>query len=208
MGKVRLGPQQLLNPRPVILAGTWIDGKPNFITVAWAGITSAKPPTMSMAIRNIRYSLKGFKENMTFSVNVPSVDMVRETDFCGVVSGSTHDKTKECGFDVFYGNLKTAPLIEQCPINIECEILHIIRLGDHSLIIGKIVESYVTETCFTDGIPDIRKINPLCFCTLTQKSMGYYAVGDFIANTYSVGKKATSTVKKVKHVAGPTGSQT
>ena len=109
--------------------------------------------------------------------------MVKETDYCGVVSGSKSDKVRECGFKIFYGDLDKAPLIEQCPINIECEVLQIVALGDHSLVIGRIVESYITDDCFTKGTPDIRKINPLCFCTLTMKSMGYYAVGDFIATT-------------------------
>jgi len=186
MSKTKMGPQQLLNPRPAILVGTYMDGKPNFLTVSWAGITSAEPPTMSVAIRNTRYSLRGIQENKQFSVNVPSVDMVKETDYCGAVSGSMADKVKECGFKIFYGELDKAPLVEQCPINIECRVLQIVALGDHSLVVGQIVESYITDSCFTEGLPDIRKINPLCFCTLTNKSMGYYAVGDFIAATKSV----------------------
>ena len=194
MSKMKMGPQQLLNPRPAILVGTHIDGKPNFLTVSWAGITSADPPTMSVAIRNIRYSLGGIQENRQFSVNVPSVSMVKETDYCGVVSGAQADKVKECGFNVFYGELDKAPLIEQCPINIECEVLQIVPLGDHSLVIGQIIESYITDDCFTGGTPDIRKINPLCFCTLTATSMGYYAVGDFIAMTNAVSKETNTGV--------------
>jgi len=189
MSKIKMGPQQLLNPRPAILVGTHIDGKPNFLTVSWAGITSADPPTMSVAIRNMRYSLRGIQENRQFSVNVPSVDMVKETDYCGVVSGSQSDKVKDCGFKIFYGDLDKAPLIEQCPINIECEVLQIVALGDHSLVIGKIFESYITDSCLTKGIPDMRKINPLCFCGLTMESMGYYAVGDFIATTNAISKE-------------------
>jgi flavin reductase (DIM6/NTAB) family NADH-FMN oxidoreductase RutF len=189
LGKIKMGRQQLLNPRPAILVGTYIDGKPNFLTISWAGITSADPPTMSIAVRNIRYSLKGIQENRQFSVNVPSANMVKETDYCGIVSGSKSDKARECGFKVFYGELNRAPLIEQCPINIECEVLQIVPLGDHSLVIGKIVESYITDQCFTSGMPDIRKINPLCFCALTMKSMGYYAVGDFIAATNAISKE-------------------
>jgi len=187
MGKTRMGPEQLLNPRPAILVGTYIDGKPNFITVSWAGITSANPPTMAIAIRNIRYSLRGIQQNKAFSVNIPSVSMVKETDYCGVVSGAEWDKVKECNFKIFYGNLDTAPLIEQCPINIECELYQTIDLGDHSLFIGRIVETYVSDDCFTDGIPDLRKIDPLCFCTLTAKAMGYYTIGTFIAGTHSIG---------------------
>lgn len=185
-----MGPQQFLNPKPVVLAGTVVDGRPNFITVSWSGITSANPPTMYIAIRNIRYSLKGIKQNMTFSANIPSSDMVKETDYCGSVSGSEFDKIKECGFKIFYGNLNNAPLIEQCPINIECEVFQIVDIGDHLIIIGKIIESYISDNCFINDIPNIRKIDPICFCTLTTESMGYYKVGEFVSSTGSIIEEA------------------
>lgn len=184
--KTKMGALQLLNPKPVVLVGTVMDGKPNFITVSWAGITSENPPTMSIAIRDIRYSLKGIKENMTFSVNIPSADLVKETDFCGTVSGTKHNKVEECNFKIFYGKAKNAPMIEQCPINIECDVFKIIDIGDHSVIVGKIIESYITTDCFSNDIPDIRKINPLCFCTFTTKSMGYYKIGEIVAGTESI----------------------
>jgi flavin reductase (DIM6/NTAB) family NADH-FMN oxidoreductase RutF len=184
--KVKMGAQQLLNPRPAILVGTVIDGKPNFITVSWTGITSALPPTMSIAIRNTRYSLLGIQNNKTFSVNIPSTEMVRETDYCGTVSGTDHNKTEECSFKLFNGKLKNAPLIEQCPINIECEVLQEIVLGDHILFIGEIIESYITEECFTNKVPDIKKIAPICFCSVTKESMGYFQIGKFLAETKSI----------------------
>ncbi|MFC1921177.1 hypothetical protein ACFLYQ_05585, partial [Chloroflexota bacterium] len=59
---------------------------------------------------------KGIKQNMTFSVNVPSADLVKETDYCGIESGSKADKVAVCKFDVFYGKLETAPMVEQCPV--------------------------------------------------------------------------------------------
>ena len=186
MSKRKMGPAQFLNPKPVVLVGTVVNDKPNFITVSWIGNTSASPPTMAIAIRNIRYSLEGIKKNMTFSVNIPSVDLVKEAEYCGSVSGFNFDKIKECNLKIIKGNLDNAPLIEQCPINIECEVLQIVEIGDHSVIIGKIIESYITDDCFDNGKPDIKKINPLCFCTLTEKSMGYYKVGEFVANTSSI----------------------
>lgn len=186
--RIRMGTQQFLNPRPVVLIGTFLDGKPNFITVSWCGITGAKPPTMSIAIRNVRYSLKGIQLNKTFSVNIPSASMVEETDYCGNVSGIDHDKVKECKFEIFNGNLKNAPLIAQCPVNIECKVLNEIILGDHTLILGEIIETYIKEDRFTNDIPDINKIAPLCFCAFGQKATGYYKVGEFIASTKSVDK--------------------
>ena len=180
MNKIKMGARQFLIPKPVILVGTVIEGKPNFITVSWTCITSEDPPTISVAVRKIRYSLKGISGNMTFSVNIPSADQVKETDYCGTVSGKDFNKVKECNFNVFYGSTKNAPLIEQCPVNLECEVSRIIDLGDHSVIIGEIIESYISGECCTGGLPDLRKINPLCYCALNGESSGYYRVGEHV----------------------------
>jgi flavin reductase (DIM6/NTAB) family NADH-FMN oxidoreductase RutF len=197
MEKTKMGNQRLLNPLPVIIVGTYLDNKPNFITVSWTGITSEDPSTIMVVIRNTRYSLKGIRENKTFSINVPSADILKETDYCGLASGSETDKAKDCNFQVFYGKSDTAPLIEECPINMECEVYRIIPLGDHTLIFGKIIESYISENCFTNHIPDIRKINPMCICTVADISSGYYTVGEFLG-TWGIGEsvKKYNTEKK------------
>ncbi len=121
MGKVALGPQTLVYPMPAMLVGADVDGKPNFMAVAWGGIACSDPPMISVAIRHVRHTLKGVKQNQTFSVNIPSVEQVKETDYCGMVSGSKADKVRACRFKVFYGKLGNAPLIEQCPVNLECK---------------------------------------------------------------------------------------
>ena len=121
---------------------------------------------------------------MTFSVNVPSVDLVKETDYCGIISGSKADKVATCKFKVFYGLLQTAPLIEQYPVNLECKIVQILDVGSHELIVGRIEEAYVSEECLTDGRPDITKIKPIVFA-----EMGYYGLGEALARSHSVGKE-------------------
>jgi flavin reductase (DIM6/NTAB) family NADH-FMN oxidoreductase RutF len=187
MTKRKMGTQRLLNPKPVTLVGTYLDGKPNFITVSWAVPTSMEPSTIMVAIRNTRYSLKGIRQNMTFSVNMPSAEMVKEADYCGSVSGAETDKAKDCNFKVFYGKLDTAPLIEGCPVSMECEVYKIIPVGEQVLVIGKVIESYVSEECFTNGIPDVSKIDPICLCTFTENSEGYYRVGDYLG-TWGIGE--------------------
>ena len=187
MNKKRMGPQPLLFPNPAVLVGAMVDGKPNFATYAWCGITGGAPPTISVGIRHERYTLKGVFQNRTFSVNVPSADMIKETDYCGIVSGTQTDKVKDCGFNVFYGTLDSAPLIEQCPVNLECEVLHIVNLDSHELVIGKIVETHISEECLTDGAPDIMKIKPLIYSR--GPSARYNAVGEVLGQAFSIGKE-------------------
>lgn len=187
MGKILMGPQTWLYPMPTLLVGVNVDGKANFMAVAWGGIANGEPPMVSVAIRHSRYSLKGIRQNMTFSVNVPPCDMVREADYCGLKSGAKFDKAEVCGFKVFYGKLESAPLIEQCPINLECKVVHILNLGSHALVIGRIEETHASESCLTDGKPDVAKIRPFIY-TPTPTSC-YQAFGEVVAQAFSIGKE-------------------
>jgi len=182
-----MGPQTLIYPMPALLIGADVDHKPNFMTAAWCGIANGEPPMISVAIRHARYTHTGIRQNLTFSVNVPSTDIVRETDYCGTISGSKVNKVEACQFKVFYGKLDNAPLIEQCPINLECKVVHILDLGSHSLIIGRIEETHVSEGCLTDGKPDVNKIKPLIYTTAPVRQ--YQALGEVIAKAYSIGSE-------------------
>ena len=187
MAKIQLGPQTYAYPMPSFLVGANVAGKPNFLAVAWGGIANAEPPMISVAIRHNRYSLQGIRENQTFSVNIPSVDMIAETDFCGMESGRRVDKAEVCGFKVFYGKLKTAPFIEQCPVNLECQVEHVLDLGTHDFFVGRIVEVYASEECLTDGKPDTAKMKPFIFTTTPGNT--YQGFGPVIAQAFCVGKK-------------------
>jgi len=183
--KILMGPQTLIYPMPSLLVGANIDDKPNFMTVAWGGIANGEPPMISVAIRHNRYTHQGISQNLTFSVNVPSTDFVREVDYCGLVSGAKTSKAKVCQFKVFYGKLNNAPLIEQCPINLECKVVHILDLGSHSLIVGRIEETHISDNCLTNGKPDVNKIKPIIY--IGDSVSQYLALGQVIAKAYSIG---------------------
>ena len=187
MGKMLMGPRTLIYPLPVVLVGANVDDKPNFLAIAWCGIVNSEPPMVSVALQHHRYTHRGITQNLTFSVNVPSVDLVRETDYCGLVSGAKVNKVEVCKFKVFYGKLGSAPLIEQCPINLECKVAHILDLGSHSLFIGKIEETHVSEDCLTDDKPDVNKIKPFAF--ITQPARQYQAMGEVVAEAFSAGRE-------------------
>lgn len=194
MSKVKLENKTLVYPMPAFLIGTTVDGKPNFMTAAWSGIAASNPPAITVGIRPHRHTFKGIRQNMTFSVNVPSVDQVKEMDYCGIVSGSKVDKVKACRFTLFYGDLETAPLIEECPVNLECKVTHILDLGSHQLVIGRIEENYVSEDCLTDGRPDADKIKPLVFAP--QRGRGYQVLGEAVARAFNVGRELPGAEKE------------
>jgi len=187
MSKVTLGPSVILYPLPTVLVGANVDGKADFVAVAWCGVVNSRPPMISISLQHARYSLKGIRQNKTFSINIPSVDFVNETDYCGMVSGADTDKAADCKFDVFYGKLKTAPLIEQLPLNIECRVFQETDLGSHVLIIGELEEVYATGDCLTDGKPDVAKIRP--FLWAARPGNEYYDFGKPIGKAFASGAK-------------------
>ncbi len=194
MAKIKLeqkaGPMPILGFYPTIIIGANVDGKPDFTTVAWTGVAASVPPSITIALQHQRHSLKGVRQNMTFSVNIPSASQVRETDYCGLASGARIDKAADCRFTVFYGKLKNAPFIEQCPINHACEVVQILNLGSHELIVGRIVESHVSEECLVDGRPDPAKVKPFLFA-----GFGYYTIGEYIGDAFRCGIDINSKAK-------------
>jgi len=184
MEKSKLGPQTLLYPMPAVLVGSLVKGKPNFMTAAWCAIAAHKPPTISVAIHKSRYTLKGINEDKSFSINIPNRKLVEEVDFCGLYTGAKHDKSEI--FNVFYGTLKTAPLIEECPINLECKLTNSLDVGSHIIVVGEIIETFVNNDCLSKGKPDPRKIDPIMYITSVRK---YCVLGDYIADAFSIGRK-------------------
>jgi flavin reductase (DIM6/NTAB) family NADH-FMN oxidoreductase RutF len=136
------------------------------------------------------YTNAGIKENGTFSVNIPSEDMVIITDYCGIVSGKTVDKSTI--FETFYGKLETAPMIKECPINLECKLVQTLDYGyTHEVFIGEIVEAYSEDRYLTGGLPDIKKIKPIVF---SMHDNNYWKIGEHLGRV-GIGKKFKITKK-------------
>jgi len=184
MGKTKIGNNVSVHPMPVTLVGSIVEGKANFMAVAWIAKVNSNPPMLAVGLNKARYTAEGIRQNRTFSVNFPSVDMVEEVDYCGLVSGRKADKSKL--FRVFYGDTKTAPMIEGCTLCLELKLSSEVELPSNSLFIGEIVGAYTEERYLTDGKLDIKKMNPLL---LTMPDNNYWAVGTRVANAFSVGKK-------------------
>ncbi|MBI5191786.1 MAG: flavin reductase family protein [Nitrospirae bacterium] len=186
MTKKTLGPQTMLYPMPALLIGADVDGKPNFMAASWSGIACTEPPMLTVAFQPQRHTLKGVKKNRTFSVNIPSVAQMKETDYTGIFSGSKEpDKTAIAGFEVFYGATNGAPMIAQCPVNLECTVVITLELGSHDLIVGQIREVHASEDVLdADGKVDPAKVDPLIF---TVPDRSYRRMGEVVGKAFKVG---------------------
>ena len=179
------GSQPWLFPLPALLIGTVVDGRPNFMTAAWASIANGEPPMVCVAIRRSRHSRKGIDQCGQLSVNVASASQARVVDFCGIESGSKTDKAARCGLTVFYGELQNAPLIQQCPLNLECAVSQIVELPTHSLVIAEITQTHVSEDCLTAGNLDPVKLDPIVY--VTSPAREYARIGEVVGDAFSVG---------------------
>ena len=187
MNKIKLEKRNLLYPSLAVLVGTNVKGKPNYITIALTGRLCYD--AISISVAHKQYSNAGIKENGTFSINQPSGKMVKELDYCGLYSGRTVDKSVL--FENFYGALETAPMIKECPVNIECRVVQTMERPVHTVFIGEVVEVYFDEDCLTEGVPDVAKIDPILFAPAkgrTETSGGYWKLGEYIAPAWKVGK--------------------
>jgi flavin reductase (DIM6/NTAB) family NADH-FMN oxidoreductase RutF len=145
--KIARKPSTALLPTPVVLLSVAGHGKEkaNIITLAWVGTVCSAPPMLSVAIRPSRHSHGLVNAAREFVVNIPRADQVAAVDLAGVWSGAEHDKFKELGFTARPAKQVAAPLIEECPINIECIVRYQLALGAHDLYIAEIVAVHYDE---------------------------------------------------------------
>ncbi|HOI12845.1 MAG TPA: flavin reductase family protein [Methanoculleus sp.] len=170
-------------PMPVVLVGTQVNGKTNFMTVGWCSRANANPPMILCGIGNSHHTPRGIAETKTFSVNLPSSALLEKTDYCGLVSGDTVDKSGV--FDVFYGTLATAPMIRECPVNLECRLVETVALPTNTVFIGEIVGAYADGSAIRDGKPDYAAIDPLL---LTMPDNHYWRLGEHAGDAWNAGK--------------------
>lgn len=189
--KRSLGIIPLLYPQPVLLVSTYDKaGKPNVMTAAWGGICSSDPVSLMVAVRPERWTHDALIERKSFTVGIPSEDMLVGADYVGIASGRRYDKFDIAGFTPVKADTVDAPYIAQCPVVLECSLSQSIDAGVHTMMIGHILDVKVDETCLDgNGSPDIAKVAPLIFDT---GSRGYYGIGSRLGDAFSVGKALLS----------------
>ncbi|HUV03683.1 MAG TPA: flavin reductase family protein [Armatimonadota bacterium] len=182
MGKVIKAGATAIHPCPVVLV-TCVDGHsaPNIITLAWAGVACSEPPMVGISIRPHRYSHGLIVKSGEFVVNVPTEDILLQTDYCGSVSGKDVDKFAKTGLTPISASQVKPPLIKECPVNLECLVSQVISLGAHDLILGQVLATHIDEELL-DASGEIRSIKgakPIAFSPLTSE---YLSMGSIIGS--------------------------
>lgn len=181
MEKIQFNGGTMLNPVPVVLVTSKnSSGSINVFTVAWAGTACTKPPMLTIAVRPERLSYEYIKETMSFIINLPSEKLTKKVDYCGVKSGRIVDKIKEMGFTLSQGAEIDCPIIEDCPISLECKVKSITPLGSHHLFLAEIVKVHVDANLIDkNGKIHFEKAKLIQYCHGEYYPMPEHSIGTF-----------------------------
>lgn len=186
--KIPLGKIPYVYPIPIALLGAQVNGKPNYATVGDLGLMGITPALVCVSSHRDHYTNLGILEHGTFSLNFPTTAMLSVTDTCGVFSGRDTDKSTL--FDSFYGELETAPMIEECPVSLECRMLQNTLIQHRQIFIGEVHCAYVDEGYLSEvegkkQIADLTRLDPILYALDNR----YYSIGQPIGVDYKEAKR-------------------
>lgn len=184
----------LIAPLPPVMVSCGTPEQPNVLTVAWTGIINTIPPKTYISVRPSRYSYSIIKDSGEFVINLATSDLVRAVDFCGVRSGAQIDKFKAMQLTPVASTEITAPMIDECPLSMECRVTQIIPLGSHDMFLAEILAVHVDETLI-----DAQGKLHLDRCKLAAFAHGeYFELGEKIG-TFGFSVRKKSKKKGVKN---------
>ncbi len=187
MSKQQWKPGNMLYPLPAVMVTVrGKNGEDNIITVAWAGTVCTNPPMVSISVRPERYSCHMLEESKEFVINLTTEKLCYATDYCGVRSGRDVDKFKEMKLTKTEASLVNAPMIEESPVNVECRVEKIEKLGSHYMFIARVLAVHADEAYMDEnGRFDLNKA-----CPMVYSHGEYYGLGKKLGSFgYSVKKK-------------------
>jgi flavin reductase (DIM6/NTAB) family NADH-FMN oxidoreductase RutF len=137
--KVESVKKSCLKPMPkIIVSCRGKDKKDNALVVGYAGNCSYAPPMVMIGIVPSRYSYHIIKETGCFVINIASSKNKEMYDYLGKISGRDEDKFKVMNIKTEDGKFVNAPILTDCPVNIECTVVDSIMTGSHEMFIGKV----------------------------------------------------------------------
>lgn len=180
------GPQSQLFPMPVLIIGTYDEnGKANAMNAAWGAIYDNNQVTVSLSdhvtTRNIR-------KNKAFTISLATVDTLVASDYVGIVSQKKEpNKIEKAGLTPVKSNKVNAPIFEQYPVSLECELISLDgEEGEGGTLIGQIINVSADEKVLTDGKVDVTKLNAIAYDPFTHK---YVLCNQVVGSAFKDGMK-------------------
>ena len=155
-------PSTLFLPKPLALISTSTpDGGDNLMTAAWVNVACMEPPMLAVAVRQSRYTFECIGQSGEFVVNLPGEDLLAAVELCGNVSGREGDKFARAGLKREPASRVSAPLVAECPVNIECALRERLELGSHTLFVGEVLAVHVDDSITDEaGHLEVERMRP------------------------------------------------
>lgn len=184
--KKDLGPGTVMFPMPVLMISTYDEkGVPDVMPAAWGGIYDSNKIGICLAYHKTTDNMKARK---AFCVAFADAAHAAESDYLGLVTAKeVPDKVAKCGLHVTKSRHVDAPIVDEYPVAVECELEEMRDIGaDTYYVVGKIVNVVADEKVVENGKIDERKADPITFdCS----QHNYYRIGESVGKAFSMGKK-------------------
>lgn len=175
-------------PTSQMILGAMREGKATFMALAWVTRVNFQPALFAIAVNKGHATHEAILKSGEFSLSLPSTKLVEITDYTGLVSAKKTDKSQL--FNLFYGALNSAPMIQECPLTLACKLHTTVDLPTNTVFIGELVESWCEDSCLIAGKPDMTTIQPFM---LTMPDNQFWAMGKKIGDAWNAGKALLKT---------------
>lgn len=171
-------------PQPVLVIGTYDEnGHPNAMNAAWGSVADYNKVFVVLSGHKTTDNLL---KNKAFTVSFGDVDHVVACDYIGIVSANNEpNKFEKAGFTATKSEFVNAPIINELPLTLECEVESYDE--EQGYLIGVIKNVSMDESIMDEkGLPNMDKFRPIIFETAHAK---YMELGKVVGNAFSDGKK-------------------
>lgn len=180
--KKQIGNALALYPTPLVVVGTMVQGKPNWVLVGHVGIIGHDRVMVSLA--KPHYTNRGIKETGKLSINIVDEGLLAKADRAGCISGAKEDKSHLFDYVVDDAGV---PMIDQAPVVMECEVVDTYETEGFESFVCKIERTYAEENVLTEtGKINYHLLKPVLFEMPTYE---YLVTGDVLGKCMSFGNK-------------------
>lgn len=181
--RINFGPKAILYPQPVLIIGTYDEnGKANAMNAAWGGICDYDKVSIALASHKTTDNLL---INKAFTISIGTTNMVEACDYVGLVSqNNVTNKLEIAGLNSVKSEFVNAPLFEELPLVLECEVYSYDENSE--ILIGKIINVSCKEEYLTNGKIDPHKIGII---TYDSPNHNYIELGRVVGKAFECGKK-------------------
>ena len=142
MKKISLNPGITTFPMPAAVISVGMGDEANIITLAYVGKVCLKPPIIAISIQSRRHSYKLIEKHGEFVINYPTVDQLREMDYCGTRTGREVNKWDDLKLTKENASVVQVPMVKEFPWNMECKVINRLELGSHVCYFGEVVATH------------------------------------------------------------------